>query len=84
MRAQVTVRLPTDLKRSLDEVARSMQRKSSDVVRIALTEFLEGRKAAQQRPAQRVRHLVGSVRTGVPDLAERQREYILESVKRGG
>lgn len=73
-----------NLKRSLDEVARSMQRKSSDVVRIALTEFLEGRKAARQRPAQRVRHLIGSVRTGVPDLAERQREYILESVKRGG
>ena len=61
-----------------------MQRKSSEVVRIALQEFLEGPENSGRRPAERVRHLIGSVRTDMPDLAERQREYILESVKRGG
>lgn len=84
MEAQVTVRLPAELKRSLDEAARRMQRKSSDVVRMALREFLEGRTAAEYRPAERVRHLLGSLRSDLPDLAERQREQILESVKRGG
>lgn len=84
MNSQVTVRLPTELKRSLDEAARRMQRKSSEVVRIALQEYLEAHSDADRRPARRVHHLIGSVRTGLPDLAERQRERILESVKRGG
>ncbi len=80
----MTVRLPGELKRSLDEAAQRMQRKSSDVVRIALREYLEGPAAAGIRPAERVRHLLGSLRSDLPDLAERQREQILESVKRGG
>ena len=84
MRAQVTVRLPRELKRLLDEAADQMDRKSSDVVRIALREFLEGRAASRIRPAERVRPLLGSLRSGVPDLAERHREHILESLKRGG
>ncbi len=61
-----------------------MRRKSSDVVRIALLEYLEGRADAAPRPAQRVRHLLGSLESDLPDLAQRQRELILESVKRGG
>jgi Arc/MetJ-type ribon-helix-helix transcriptional regulator len=84
MDAQLTVRLPAELKRSLDEAARKMQRKSSDVVRIALLEYLEGCGEAAPRPARRVRHLLGSLESDLPDLAERQRELILESVKRGG
>jgi len=84
MKAQLTVRLPRELKRSLDETAEQMQRKSSDLVRIALREFLEGRTAADGRPAERVRHLLGSLRSDLPDLVDRQREQILESVKRGG
>ena len=84
MNAQVTVRLPTELKKSLDEAARRMRRKSSDVVRIALLEYLQGPAGAASRPARRVRHLLGSLESDLPDLAERQRERILESVKRGG
>ncbi len=61
-----------------------MHRKSSDVVRIALEEFLEGRDVAETRPAERVRRLIGSLQSDLPDLVERQREQILESVKRGG
>lgn len=80
----MTVRLPRELKRSLDEAARRMRRKSSDVVRMALREYLEEGAPQQARPAERVGHLLGSLRSDLPDLAERQRERILESVKRGG
>lgn len=76
--------MPRELKRSLDEAARRMQRKSSDVVRIALREYLESRTDEGVRPAERVRHLLGSLQSDESDLAERQRERILDSVKRGG
>ena len=84
MEAQVTVRIPEDLKRALDEASRKMQRKSSEIVRMALRAFLQGSTAGDARPVDRVRGLVGSLESGVPHLAERHREYIVESLKNGG
>jgi Arc/MetJ-type ribon-helix-helix transcriptional regulator len=79
---QLTVRLPADLSRALRRAARRSQRKSSEIVRLALREFLR-MDHERTRPADRVRHLIGSLESGVPDLAERHREYILESLKNG-
>ena len=81
MDQQVTVRLSRELSRALTAASRRMQRKRSEVVRLALREFLG--TAGGPRPAERVRELVGSLESGVPDLAERHRDYVLESVRRG-
>jgi metal-responsive CopG/Arc/MetJ family transcriptional regulator len=83
MEAQVTVRIPEDLKRALDDASRKMQRKSSEIVRMALRAFLQGASGQDGPPADRVRGLVGSLESGVPHLAERHREYIIKSVKDG-
>ena len=83
MEAQLTVRISEDLKRALDEASRKMQRKSSEIVRMALRAFLQGTPGRTTRPGDRVRGLVGSLESGVPHLAERHREYIVESLKNG-
>jgi len=83
MEAQVTVRIPEDLKRALDEASRKMQRKSSEIVRMALRAFLQETPGRGSRPVDRVRGLVGSLESGLPHLAERHREYIVESLKNG-
>lgn len=83
MESQVTVRIPQDLKRALDEASHRMQRKSSEIVRMALRAFLEDAPGTASSPADRVRGLVGSLESGVPRLAERHREYIVESLKHG-
>ena len=80
MADQLTVRLPQDLSRALRAAARRSQRKSSEIVRLALREFL-ARPAG--RPGDRVSGLIGSVESGIPDLAERHRAYVLESLKNG-
>ncbi len=41
MQAQLTVRLPEDLKAALDAASRKMRRKSSEIIRMALREFLQ-------------------------------------------
>jgi metal-responsive CopG/Arc/MetJ family transcriptional regulator len=79
---QLTIRLPSDLARSLDAAASRLQRKRSEVVRIALVQFLEGAQPSTA-PAERVRHLIGSLHTGQPDLAERHREVVLERLRHG-
>ncbi len=83
MEAQVTVRISGDLKRALDEASRKMQRKPSEIVRMALRAFLEGASGRDTRPAEQVRGLLGSLESGMPQLAERHREYIVESLKHG-
>jgi len=84
MAAQVTVRLPDELKESLEAASERMNMKTSEIVRMALQEFLRAPSRAGQRPADRVRGLIGSLGSGVPDLAENHRRYILESLENGG
>lgn len=82
MKEQITVRLPRDLSRALDAAARRTRRRRSEVVRLSLVAFLEPH--ANRRSADLVRDLIGSLESGVPDLAENHRRYVLESLKNGG
>jgi hypothetical protein len=77
MTGRFTVRVPEDLGRSLDEAADRMQRKRSQIVRLALRHYLE--TLTSQPPADRVRDLIGSLDSGIPDLAEDHRGHILKA-----
>ncbi len=83
MTDQLTIRLPADLREALDAAARASQRKRSEVVRMALREFLDLPPASSRPPSSRVRGLLGSLDSGVPDLAKKHREYLLEVLQRG-
>jgi Ribbon-helix-helix protein, copG family len=82
MPSQLTVRLPDDLDQALKAATRRMQRRSSDIVRLALREFLGSQGRPRGRPIDRVRGLLGSLESGVSDLAVRHREHILRSLTR--
>lgn len=81
MDSQLTLRLPADLAERLDDSARRLKRKRSDVVRQAIEQFLDTQPAT--RPIERVRDLLGSIDTGVPDLGERHREYLVRRLRSG-
>jgi hypothetical protein len=83
MSDQLTVRLSPELSSALRAASRRMQRKSSEIVRMALREFLALPGPDGSRPADRVRGLIGSLDSGVPDLGRKHRASILEAVKRG-
>ena len=80
---QLTIRLPRKLSKALKEKAARMQRKPSEVVRLAVTEFLQISDQPHELPAERVRDLIGSLQSGVPDLAVRHREYLIKKLRRG-
>ena len=83
MKSQITVRLPEDLRHALDIASRKMQLKNSEIARRALREYLNAPDNKNQRNAERVRGLLGSIESGVADLAENSRAYILESLTDG-
>lgn len=84
MEDQLTVRLPRELTKALKDTAARMQRRPSEVVRMAVKEFLESPLRPGQRKSRRVEELIGSVDTGIPDLATRHREYVLRRLRNGG
>jgi hypothetical protein len=50
---------------------------------MALQAFLRATTEGKELPADRVGWLIGSPDSGMPHLAERHREYIIESLKNG-
>lgn len=84
MERQLTLRMPIALANKLDRVARQTRRKRSEVVRLALEQFLDDITIrAHPRPIDLVRDLLGSVESGMPDLGQRHRDYLLRRLSRG-
>jgi Arc/MetJ-type ribon-helix-helix transcriptional regulator len=84
MERQLTVRMPERLVQKLDREALRHRRKRSEVIRLALERYFEDSAApAEIRPIDRVRDLLGSFESGIPDLGQRHREHLLERLRRG-
>jgi metal-responsive CopG/Arc/MetJ family transcriptional regulator len=81
MKDQITVRLPRELSRALDAAAKRSRRRRSEVIRLSLIAYLTPAASSVGRPVDRVRGLIGSLESGISDLAENHRKYILESLK---
>jgi hypothetical protein len=82
MEDQLTVRLPRELADALRKQAARMQRKPSEVVRMAVMEYLQTSDKPRNRSSPRARKLIGSLDTGIPDLAVRHREYLAGKLRR--
>jgi metal-responsive CopG/Arc/MetJ family transcriptional regulator len=81
MSDQLTIRLSEEMNKALEAASTRMQRKRSEIVRLALSQFLNLEPSGGKVPSARVRHLIGSLETGIPDLAENHRAHLLESLK---
>jgi hypothetical protein len=81
MDQQLSLRLPASLAKKLEQAALRMQRKRSEVVRLALEQFLEATGAV--RPIERVCDLLGKVESGIPDLGARHRAYLKTRNQKG-
>ncbi len=84
MEQQLTLRMPGELATKLERTAKRLRRKRSDIVRLALEEFLDSSTASpEMRPIERVRDLLGRLKSGVPDLGQRHRDYLLKRLRHG-
>ncbi|MBW2039240.1 MAG: ribbon-helix-helix domain-containing protein [Deltaproteobacteria bacterium] len=83
MGVQLTVRLPHELNARLKEMAERVGLKRSDLVRMAIQRLLAGPEGmGDDRPYEKVQDLIGVIATGVADLGERHRDYLLQRLKR--
>ncbi len=83
MQSQLTVRLPDDLNHELTEAAARLRLRRADIVRLALQRYLlEPRLQEDLAPWVKVKHLVGSIESGVADLGTSHREHLVKRMKR--
>jgi metal-responsive CopG/Arc/MetJ family transcriptional regulator len=69
---RISIRIPDDLARALETASIRLERRKPEVIRMALRAFLAA-PAGRARPADRVRPLLGSLDSGIADLAENHR-----------
>ena len=82
LETQMTIRLPSPLLRKVRERARHLGLKRSDLVRMAIAGFLEDPEDLGPSLYERTKHLVGSLHTGITDLGEKHREYLIKRLRR--
>jgi metal-responsive CopG/Arc/MetJ family transcriptional regulator len=81
MERQLTLRMPAELAEKLKRAAKRLHRKRSEVIRLALEQFLDSQ--VEVRPIERVRDLLGCVESGLPDLGQRHRDHLLKRLRDG-
>jgi len=80
---QLTIRMPDDYKEKMEMLAQRMGLKKSDIARIALKEFIEENMGSEDRPGyDKVKHLLGTEESGIKDLGQRHREYLVKKIRR--
>jgi len=82
MDTQLTVRVPLTLDRKVARYARKLRLKRSDVVRLALEQFLNDSDEEDFQPYKRVKHLLGSYESGIGDLGTEHRKHLLQRFRR--
>ncbi len=81
---QLTVRMPDEYTKKLNVLSKKMGLKRSDVVRLALQRFFdENREGIDQSPFEKVKSMLGVAESGIKDLGQRHRHYLIQKMRRG-
>ena len=81
---QLTIRMPNEQMNRIEHIAKKLGLKKSDVTRIAIKKFIEEYNDSTEKPFDKVKHLLGIVESGVPDLGQRHRHHLLKKIKGDG
>ena len=81
---QLTIRMPDEQMTRIEYIAKKMGLKKSDITRMALKKFIEEYSDTTVKPFAKVKHLLGVVESGVPDLGQRHRNQLIKKIKSAG
>ena len=80
---QLTVRVSDEYAEKLERLTKRTGIKRSDIIRLALKQFLEEAFEKDSRtPFQKITHLLGIGESGLKDLGQHHRDYLVQKIKR--
>ena len=77
---QLTIRMPDEQMGKIEHIAKKMGLKKSDVTRMAIKKFIEEYNDSTVEPFAKIKHLLGVVESGVPDLGQRHRNHLIKKI----
>ncbi len=78
---QLTKRIPDEQMSRIEYIAKKTGLKKSDITRMAIKKFIEEYNVSTAKPFNKIKHLLGTVESGVSDLGQRHREHLLKKMK---
>ncbi len=81
---QLTIRMPDEQMGRIEHIAKKMGLKKSDVTRMAIKKFIDEYSDSTVKPFAKVKHLLGVVESGVPDLGQCHRNHLIKEIKGAG
>jgi metal-responsive CopG/Arc/MetJ family transcriptional regulator len=79
---QLTIRMPDEYLSRIEQIAKSTGLKKSDVTRIAIKKYI-----AEYSDEKEINHyskakcLIGVAESGIPDLGQNHRHYLIKKIK---
>lgn len=78
---QMTIRIPEEDISKIERIAMKMGLKKSDITRMAIRSFIEKYDESELSPYSKVKSLLGVTESGIPDLGQNHRQYLIEKIK---
>ncbi len=79
---QLTIRMPDEHYFQIEKLAQKLGLKKSDVARMALKKYLNENEIREAvSPYERAKHLIGVAESGLTDLGQNHRRYMIEIIK---
>lgn len=79
---QLTIRMPEEYFYKIEQIAKLSGLKKSDVTRMAIRKFIEEYSSEKETDLySKAKRFVGIVESGVPDLGQNHRDYLIKQIK---
>ena len=79
---QLTIRMPEKFLFKIEQIAKKSGLKKSDITRMAIRKFLEDYSSEEEADLySKAKRLIGVAESGVSDLGQNHREYLINKIK---
>ena len=79
---QLTIRMPEEFLFKIEQIAKASGLKKSDITRMAIRKFLEDYSTEEDMDLySKAKHFIGVVESGISDLGQNHREYLIKKIK---
>ena len=79
---QLTIRMPEEYFSKIEQIAKSSGLKKSDVTRMAIRKFLQEYSSKEEADLySKAKRLIGVVESGISDLGQNHRDYVIKKIK---
>ena len=83
MMQQITIRMNEEDLNRIEHIAKLTGLKKSDITRLAIRKFVDEYEPKDDTPIyEKVKHLVGVVESGVPDLGLNHRKHLINRIRK--